>query len=577
MRNLACTRKSPFIAPRLTEHSNTMEQKIYQTGENVFCAVGYGLSYPVMIVGEDGIIILDPGETIAMMETIMAEFRTITDKPVRAVILSHCHGDHWGGMSVCVTEEQSRSREVQVIVDETFLPNFSQASGELLDIRMGRAVWMYGSVLPIGEHGYVNLGCGPILSKGMNRFIEPNTFVPKKDGLHTAIAGVELELFHCEAETEDAICVFLPKEKIMFVGDAIQGEIFPNLYTIRGTVRDAKKWYRGIDLIRSYHPHYLVGTHMRPLHGVEACTSLLTDYRDAIQYTHDQAVRVMNQGVTAASAVTELGQLPPHLFQRERLGEFYGTFKQGIRGVYDSYLGWFSGEPSQLDPIPSRLSAKRHIDLMGGREAVLAAAEQAISEEEYAWAAELLCYPLRVNPKDKKALRLKGKAVSQLGYLTENATWRNWYLTCAMAYEGAFEQIVERVGPNAGFPPASNSFLGLSNTEMFEALKVKLNGPKSADKHLLLKATIADQAETFWLELRRGVLEVHMHRPEHHLTSFLELSADKSVWAKLATREQTVEEAISQGAQCSDITGTRQFFGCFEHFTPFVSMPFCYE
>lgn len=433
--NFAYTEKSNFINQRLTEHSKTMEQKVYKTGDNVYTAVGFGLEYPVMIEGTDGIIIIDPAETIEMMENVMVEFRKITNKPIKAVIVTHNHGDHWGGMSVCVSQEQSESKEVLVIVDESFEKYFSQASGELLDIRMGRAIWMYGSLLPKGEHGYVNLGCGPVLSKGNNKFIRPNTFVSMSKPLETVIAGVQLELFHCEAETEDAICVFLPKEKILCVGDAIQGEIFPNLYTIRGQGRDAKKWYAGIDLLRTYNPNHLVGAHMRPLHGNKECAELLTDYRDAIQYTHDQAVRFINKGYTPEYAIDELGELPPHLFKRERIGEFYGTFKQGVRGVYDQYIGWFNGEATKLNSLNPIESTKKHIRMMGGREKILVEANRAIDNKEYSWAAEILTYLIRLDNNDMDARKLKATALRNIGYECENATWRNWYLTCAMGLD----------------------------------------------------------------------------------------------------------------------------------------------
>lgn len=573
MTNFAYTEKSGFVNPRLTEHSKTMEQKIYKTGENVYTAVGFGLSYPIMVEGIDGIIIIDPAETIGMMEAVMVEFRKITDKPVKAVIISHNHGDHWGGMSVCVSQEQSQNKEVLVIVDETFMHHFAQASGELLDIRMGRAVWMYGSILPKGENGYVNLGCGPVLSKGDNKFIMPNTFVSVEEGLKTTIAGVDLELFHCEAETEDAMCVFLPEEKIMFVGDAIQGEIFPNIYTIRGTVRDAKKWYKGIDAIRQYEPHYLIGTHMRPLHGKENCIVLLRDYRDAIQYTHDQAIRLINRGYTPEYAIEELGQLPPHLFQRERLSEFYGTFKQGIHAVYDQYIGWFNGEASKLNSIYPKDAAEKYIKIMGGREAVLAEAAKAIEEQDYEWATEILSYPIRVDNNDMEARKLKAVAVRMLGYKAENATWRNWYLTVAMALEGTFEQIVQHVGENAGFPPFSNSFLGLTSQAMFEALKVKVNGPKSAQTHMVIAANIIDSKETYKLELRRGIVEIHNATIDMPVDAVITTS--KSIWAKLVTKELMIQEAIENlEATCDDVTKAEKFLGFFDGFTPFVHMPF---
>lgn len=572
MRNFAYTEKSEFINPRLTEHSKVMEQAVYQTGENVYSAVGFGLCCPVMVVGDDGIIIIDPAETIAMMQAVMAEFRKISDKPVSAVIVSHNHGDHWGGMTVCVNEEQSKKKQVLVIVDETFMHHYAQASGELLDIRMGRAVWMYGSLLQKGEQGYVNLGSGPVLSKGANAFVMPNTFVPVKDGLKLTISGVAFELFHCEAETEDAICVFLPKEKIIFVGDAIQGEIFPNIYTIRGTVRDAKKWYTGIDVIRKYKPHHLVGTHMRPLHGEKECEALLTDYRDAIQYTHDQAVRMINRGYTPDYALEKLGTLPPHLYQRERLGEFYGTFKQGVKAVYDLYLGWFNGEPSKLNPIPPQEAAKKYLQSMGGRTAVIAQAKKAIVEKEYAWATELLSYPIRVDPQDMEARSLKANAVRELGYATENATWRNWYLTCAIALEGGFEALVKQVGPNAGFPPFSNSFIGLSAQVMFESIKAKIDGIKAQDVQKTLRAMVSDTDEAFLITIRRGIVEVSSANQND--CAEIALSADKLVWAKLITKEMDVQTATEHGAVCSDTQAATAFFNYFEGFTPFTEMPF---
>lgn len=573
MKNLAYTEASEFVNPRLTEHSKTMEQRIYQTGRNVYTAVGYGLSYPVMIEGEDGIIVIDPAETIEMMETIMIEFRKITAKPIKAVILSHSHGDHWGGMSVCVTKEQSEHKEVLVIVDETFMQYFTQAGGELLDIRMGRAVWMYGSLLPKDEHGYINLGCGPTLSKGANQFITPNTFVPVNTGLNITIAGVALALFHCEAETEDAMCVYLPQEKIMFVGDAIQGEIFPNIYTIRGTVRDAKKWYQGIDHIRQYQPHHLVGTHMRPLHGEEECTALLRDYRDAIQYTHDQAIRMINKGYTPEYAVKELGQLPPHLFQRERMGEFYGTFKQGVRAVYDQYIGWFNGEASRLNPLYPKAAAGNYIRLMGGRDVILTEAKQAIEEKNYEWAAELLSYPIRDDHNDMEARKLKAVAVRNMGYATENATWRNWYLTSALALEGSFQAIAEQAGPNAGFPPFSNSFLGFTSLAMFEALKVKINGFTSANIKLILKALIADTQETYFLEIRRGIVEIHTSSEALFIDA--SLTATKVIWTKILTKELTIKEAVKHhGAACDDLQTAEVFFDMFDGFTTFLKMPF---
>ena len=569
--NLAYTGHSPKINEKLTEHSKVMEQTVYQSAQCIYTAVGFGLENPVMIEGQDGIIIVDPAETIEMMEAVMKQFRSITDKPVKAVIVTHNHGDHWGGMSVCVTKEQGERNEVTVIAGELFEEFFSKASGELLDIRMGRAVFMYGSVLPMGEEGYVNLGCGPVLSKGSSKFVRPNTLVSQKQPLKLQIAGIELEIFSCEAETEDAICVYLPQQKALIVGDAIQGEIFPNLYTVRGESRDAKKWYSGIDLLRSYEPEVLIGTHMRPLEGKEKCMALLTDYRDAIQYTHDQAIRMMNRGYTADYAIEQLQKLPPHLYERERMGEYYGTFVQGVRGVYDRYLGWFSGEPSALNPISPAQSAEGYITLMGGREQVLKHGQTAFDKGEFQWCAQLLSLLIQKDPNDKEALVLKAAAVRQLGYQQANATWRNWYLTCALGYEGAFEQI----DPAAVFPPVSKSLIGLGDYAMFEALQVKLNGPESSRVSMAVKAVVTD-GETVELFLRKGVLEI-AHNGENHQAD-LTISADKETWAQLIAKEITVAQGVEKGCVTTDhIEQANQFFSYFDGFTQFTQMPFYLE
>lgn len=576
MKNLAYCDKSQFVHPRLSEHSNVMEQKIYKIGDNIYSAVGYALNYPTMIVGDDGIIIVDASETVDSMQEIMKEFRKITDLPVKAFILTHNHGDHWGGMTACVSQEESDNGSVIVVGHEDLVKNVAQTSSELLDIRMGRAVWMYGNVLPRGEHGAVNLGLGPVLKQGETRFVTPNTIVKSNEPLSLTVCGIEMEIVFVESEAADEIAVYFKNENVLHVAEVLQGESYPNIYTVRGQTRDAKKWYKALEVLRSYHPESIVGCHIRPLAGKDACEQLLTDYADAVQYTHDQTVRLLNQGNTIEAIIDQIGTLPPHLYQADRIGEFYGTFRQAVRAIYDNYLGWFNGEPSKLNPINSVEASKRYIELMNGRDAVIKAGEKALEDKEFQWVCELMSHLIRVDSEDMQARKLKASACRMLGYASENATWRNWYLTCALELEGMFDEIVKHMGRNGGFPPFSNSFLDVSIDNMLEAMKVKLNGPKAFAVDLAVKCEI--DGEPYTLEIRKGVLQIHDADSIFTGTVSCKCSLSQKTFAEIMAKDITPADAVAQNKLTTDdLDKLSEFFAYFDDFTPFVEMPFCFQ
>lgn len=573
MTNLAFTGKSELVNQRLLQHSNTMEQRIYKVAENIYTAVGFGLENPTIIEGKDGIIVIDPGETLEVGKQIMAEFRKITDKPVKAVIISHSHSDHWAGMKACVTEEQARNNEVLVIAHKKLPYNISTSNGQLADIRVGRAIWMYGSVLPQGEDGVVNMGAGPVLLKGSVELVTPNTYIEDNEVRHMNICGVDLDIIHCPSETDDHIVVFVTKSRVLHCADAIQAEAFPNIYTVRGQNRDAVMWYKGIDMLRELAPDYLIGCHMRPIEGREQCMELLTDYRDVIQYTHDQTVRLINMGYTPDYIVEELCKLPDHLYQKERIGEFYGTFVQTIRAVYDTHIGWFNGEPSKLNPLAPRKASEKYVELMGGKEKVLTACIDALEKKEYQWCAELCSHLIRLDNKDMQARNCKAKAVRQLGCQAENATWRNWYLTCAIQLEGAFEQIAEKTGPNGGFPSFSATIKELPLELMLDAYKCKLNGPRSQSKHLFMAIQI--QENCFTLEVRRGVLQIHSGKIADHCPSVI---LSQATLACLMAKDYGVSDGVEKGLiETKNMKETQEFFELFDGFTSFINMPFCFE
>ena len=357
-KNLAEDEPSPKINPRLTEHSRKMEQRVYKVTENVYSAVGFGIANATMIVGSDGIIIVDTLESTDAAKTVLAEFRKITDKPVRAIVYTHNHSDHTMGVKAFTTEEDVAAGRVQIYAHETMMNTVINNASVVAPALGIRAAYTFGLLIEKGPEGWVNQGLGPAYVVGATGFIAPTkTF---RDKLEVTIAGVKLQLLYAPSETDDEIVVWLPEQKLLQSAEVIQGETFPNVHTIRGTkFRDPVAWYKSIDKLRSFGAVHLVPSHGRPLSGKEKVEEMLTAYRDGIQYVHDQTIRLLNKGLTPDEIVEQVAHLPAHLANHPWLGEFYGTVRHSVRQIYVGYLGWFEGDPTALDPLPRAEESKR--------------------------------------------------------------------------------------------------------------------------------------------------------------------------------------------------------------------------
>ncbi|MFZ5565299.1 MAG: MBL fold metallo-hydrolase, partial [Thermodesulfobacteriota bacterium] len=277
----------------LAKHTEIFRQGVEQVTENVFSAIGYGLANSIMIEGDDGLIIVDTMETREQARTVLAEFRKISSKPVKAIIYTHNHTDHIFGADVF-----AEGGSPAVYAHQTTHNLVNRVVGELRPATNTRGMRMFGTFLDAG--GLVNAGIGPFLGVGREAvtlgYMPPT--VTFSDRLTATVAGVSFELIHAPGETDDQIYVWLPDQRVLICGDNFYWT-FPNLYTIRGTLfRSLKQWYRSVDIIRNLRPDHLVPCHTRPLHGPGRIYEILTDYRDAIQFIHDQSIRCINMGLT---------------------------------------------------------------------------------------------------------------------------------------------------------------------------------------------------------------------------------------------------------------------------------------
>lgn len=423
------------INPELAEHTKHFAQKVYQVAGNVYSAVGWQLGNVAMIEAPQGLIIIDTGEAVSESRKIMAEFRKISDKPVRAVVYTHFHPDHINGVKAFVTEEQVCSGEVQIIAHETLLANVvAQGAlvGPILSVRSGYSSgYSFGAGLPDSDHEQMNAGIGPLAKVEASTFIAPTlTF---KDKLDTRIAGLDLQFLHVPSEAPDEITVYLPDNRVLISAEVEQGPTLPNIHTLRGTMfRDPVVWVESLDKLRTYKAEHMVPLHGRPVSGQDKVEEVLRMTRDGIASIHDQSVRWMNKGLTPDELVEKV-KLPPHLAgYTPYLREYYGTVKHSVRQIYNGYLGWFQGDPVSLDPLPPKDKAERLIALMGGREKLLLAAGEAYLKGDYQWAAELSSFAIQIDNEDKLARDIKARRFRKLGYASMNINWRNWYLMSAM-------------------------------------------------------------------------------------------------------------------------------------------------
>ena len=503
--------------------------------EGVWSAVGFGLANSILIEGDDGVIIVDVMESRENAEAVMAEFRKITDKPVKALIYTHNHADHvFGGLGFVP------DGDIDVYAHSTTNYYIDRIINQIRPVITNRSGRMFGNLLEKGDDGLVNAGIGMAVNQGHGGGV-PTLIRPNKtfdDELDIEVAGVNIKLVHAPGETNDQIFVWLPEKKVLMPGDNIY-KAFPNLYTIRGTLyRDVLGWAHSLDKMRDMQPEHLVPSHTRPVSGQAVIANLLTDYRDAIQYVHDQTIRGMNHGMTPDELV-ETVKLPKHLAEHPYLQELYGTVEWSVRNIFNGYLGWFDGDSATLSRASQKERGEAMVRLAGGEEKLLENVQQALADDRNRWAAELANYLLFIDPEHAQARQLKAQALRKLGKASISPNGRNFYLTQALELEGKThmpkqEITAENLELIKTFP--AKNFLS--------AMSVALDPTKSESTDKRLSFTFPDVDETWTLHVRRGVAVLNEGLdPEAELN----ITVDKDNWIELVTGARSFPGTVASG------------------------------
>ncbi|NWK55839.1 alkyl/aryl-sulfatase [Verrucomicrobiaceae bacterium N1E253] len=414
----------------LKQRSEHLKPVITKVSSSVYCASGYSPANISMIVGPEGLVIVDTGMFADHAKAVLKEFRKTSDLPIKAIILTHGHGDHTGGASVFMSEGEGVPAIYARTPFNTEGNHFDDGGVTINGLRGAR---QGGFRLPPEKR--INNGIAPAVypPKNRNVFIgdPPVPTETFRDGRKKiSVAGLELELVAAPGETTDQLYVWFPKERVVFTGDNFY-QSWPNLYAIRGTAyRDVRGWIRSLDMMIKEKPLHAVPGHTRPILGEKQTVEVLTNYRDALQHIFDKTIEGINQGMTPDELVSYV-ELPEHLQNLDYLREYYGNIEWGVRAIFTGYLGWFDGNPTHLFSLPPAEEAKRMVTLAGGEPALRKAAKQALADDDAQWCAELCDHLLALHPDDASARTLKAEALEMLAEKLVTATGRNYYLTVA--------------------------------------------------------------------------------------------------------------------------------------------------
>ncbi|MYR08139.1 MBL fold metallo-hydrolase [Gordonia sp. SID5947] len=500
----------PTANPSLWRQSELVARHgLFEVTERVYQLRGLDLSNMTVIEGDTGVIIIDPlisAETAAAGLKLYRDQRG--DRPVKAVIYTHSHIDHFGGVKGVTTQEAVDAGECAIVAPAGMVEH-AVAENVYAGTAMGRrAAYMYGAALPRGPQGAVGAGLGQSTSTGHAGLILPTIDISETGHTET-IDGVTIE-FQMTPGTEAPaeMNFYFPQMRALCMAENATHTLH-NLLTLRGAlVRDPHVWSKYLtEAITMFagRSDVLFASHHWPTWGTKELTEFLAQQRDLYGYLHDQTLRALNQGRTGLEIAEDI-QLPPALENAWHTHGYYGSVSHNVKAIYQRYMGWFDGNPAHLWEHPPVESAKRHVEFMGGVDAVVDKARKTFADGDFRFTATALNYVLFTEPDHAAARELQADTLEQLGYGSENGTWRNFFLM------GAYELRNGAVGTPT--TTAAPDIVGAMTVEqLFDAISLRVDGPASWDAHITLDWIISDEGIRHRTELRNGVL-VHFDVPE---------------------------------------------------------------
>src|SRR5262245_54392122 len=533
----------PTVNPSLWRQARlNMRHGLFRVTDRIYQVRGFDVSNMTLIEGDRGLIVIDPLISTEVARAALALYtRHRGPRPVTAVLYTHSHVDHYGGVRGVVDQAEVATGAVPVWAPDGFMEEVVSENVLAGTAMMRRAQFQFGATLPKGPRGQVDAGLGKVTSRGTVTLIPPTRIVKEPFETHT-IDGIEI-VFQLTPETEAPaeMHMFYPALRALNLAENATHNLH-NIYPIRGAqARDANAWAKYLNAaLDRFGPAADVAfaQHHWPVWGRARVREFLGAQRDLYKYLHDQTVQLMNHGEKPAEIAERL-TLPKSLAGTWHVRGYYGTLSHNAKSVYQRYIGWYDANPANLNPLPPVERGRKYVEYMGGAERAIARAREDFARGEYRFVAEAMSHVVFADPANAEARSLGADALEQLGYAAESATWRNAYLLGAL-------ELRRGVPATAARAPVSPDVVRAMSLDLFfDYLGVRLNGEKAEGRRLVLNWVFSDLGRRYVLNLENCALTYLADRQGDGADATVTL--DRTVLDSIVLRELTVTDAIQRG------------------------------
>ncbi|MBN4855437.1 MBL fold metallo-hydrolase [Citrobacter portucalensis] len=517
---------------------------LFQVTDGVYQIRNLDLSNMTIMEGKEGITVIDPQVSAETAKVGMdLYYKNRGKRPVVAVIYTHSHVDHYGGVRGVIDEADVKSGKVKVYAPAGFMKEAVSENIMAGNAMSRRASYMYGNLLKPDAKGQVGAGLGTTTSAGTVTLIEPTNYITHT-GQKEVIDGLTYDFMMAPGSEAPSEMLWYVEEKGMIEAAEDVTHTLHNTYSLRGAkIRDPLAWSKYInDVIGRWggKANIIIAQHHWPTWGNENVVKLMKSQRDMYRYINDQTLRMANQGLTRDEIAANF-KLPSGLEKSWASRGYYGSVSHDVKATYVFYLGWFNGNPATLNELPPVDAAKKYVDYMGGADAIMQKAKTDYAQGNYRWVAQVTNNIVFADPSNKEARNLEADALEQMGYQAESGPWRNFYLTGAQELRNG---VVKGATPNTASP---DTVKAMSPEMFFDYLAVHINGEKAANAQAVFNIDLGADGGKYKLELENGVL--------NHSADAQASNADASITLNRATLNKIIlkEESLKQAEEKGDV------------------------
>lgn len=531
------------VNPSLWRQSQLLNiSGLFEVTEGIYQVRNQDLSNMTIVEGDKGLTIMDPlisAETAKVALDLYYEHRP--EKPVVAVIYTHSHVDHYGGVRGVVDEADVKAGKVEIYAPVGFLEAAVAENVMAGNVMSRRASYMYGNLLPPSEEGQVGAGLGSTTSAGTVTLIPPTTIIEKTGEVHK-IDGLTYEFLYAPGSEAPSEMLYYIKEKKALNTAEDSSHTLHNTYSLRGAkIRDPLAWSKYLNQALDMwgdEVEVMYAMHHWPVWGQDKVNEHIALQRDMYRFINDETLRMANQGYTMLEIAEQI-KVPDAIAKNFSNRGYYGSISHNVKATYVMYLGWFIGNPATLHELPPADAAERYVEMMGGVDALLDKARDYFEKGEYRWVAEVVNHAVFADPDNQEAKNLQADALEQMGYQAESGPWRNFYLSGAQELRNGVAQLPT---PNTASPDTVRAMdLGL----FFDFLAVRLNSDKAEGKHIKLNFDFTDIEQQYAVEMVHGVLNHTEGRQFDEADATVSLS--RETLDTFMLQQITLEEAMEKG------------------------------